>query len=66
LIHDTTDLNWGIDRVLNDLSGYYLIGYGEQRVLMDVSAIELGEDFAKAIDAKVHVRCRVFSLGGTG
>ncbi len=26
-IHDTNDLNWGISRVLDDLSGYYLIGY---------------------------------------
>ncbi|MGI8961570.1 MAG: ankyrin repeat domain-containing protein [Bryobacteraceae bacterium] len=28
--------------------------FGEERVFMDVSAIEPGEDFAKAIDAKVH------------
>lgn len=27
MIHDTNDLNWGIDRAMNDLSGYYLIGY---------------------------------------
>jgi VWFA-related protein len=26
-IHDSNDLNWGIRRVLDDLSGYYLIGY---------------------------------------
>lgn len=26
-IHDSNDLSWGIRRVLDDLSGYYLIGY---------------------------------------
>lgn len=26
-IHDTNDLNWGVGRILRDLSGYYLIGY---------------------------------------
>jgi VWFA-related protein len=27
LVHDTNDLNWAIDRILEDESGYYLIGY---------------------------------------
>src|SRR5579864_8946103 len=27
VIHDSNDLNWGLGRVLDDLSGYYLIGY---------------------------------------
>ena len=27
LVHDTNDLNWGVQRILEDQSGYYLIGY---------------------------------------
>jgi len=27
LVHDTNDLNWGVQRVLDEESGYYLIGY---------------------------------------
>jgi VWFA-related protein len=27
LVHDTNDLNWGVQRILGDQSGYYLIGY---------------------------------------
>jgi VWFA-related protein len=27
LVHDTNDLNWGVQRILEDQGGYYLIGY---------------------------------------
>lgn len=53
LIHDTNDLNWGIDRVMNDLSGYYLIGYKPNESSFEP---ESGRRKFHKIQVKVRVR----------
>jgi VWFA-related protein len=55
LVHDTNDLNWGIDRVLDDLSGYYLIGYKP-----DESSFE--PESGRRIFHQIHVRVKLRGL----
>jgi hypothetical protein len=54
-IHDTNDLNWGINRVLDDLSGYYLIGYKP-----DEASFE--SESGRRKFHKIHVRVKMRGL----
>jgi len=64
-IHDSNDLNWGIRRVLEDLSGYYLIGYKPEE--SDFQAEGGRRSFHKIrvkVKAKgLHVRSRTGYFG---